>query len=85
MRRAAGILLALILLAGLAYVSRFWVFDLWGQGGLLGLGALRSGGDLWRGWMNALGLGAYDILLWGVAGFLLLSVVQKIWDRLTRH
>lgn len=85
MRRAAGLLLALILLAALAYVSRFWVFAWWGRDGLFGIGALRAGGDLWRGWMNSLGLGPYDLVLWGVVGFGLLTLIQNIWDRLSRH
>lgn len=85
MRRAAGLCLALILAVALAYVSRFWVVELWGREGLFGVGGLRAGGDLWRGWMRGIGLGAFDLILWAVAGFALLTVVQKIWDRLTGH
>lgn len=85
MRRAAGLCLALILAVALAYVSRFWVVELWGREGLFGVGGLRAGGDLWRGWMRVIGLGAFDLILWAVAGFALLTVVQKIWDRLTGH
>ena len=85
MRRAAGLCLALILAVALAYVSRFWVVELWGREGLFGVGEVRAGGDLWRGWMRGIGLGAFDLILWAVAGFALLTVVQKIWDRLTGH
>ena len=85
MRRAAGLCLALILAVALAYVSRFWVVERWGREGLFGVGEVRAGGDLWRGWMRGIGLGAFDLILWAVAGFALLTVVQKIWDRLTGH
>ena len=60
MRRAAGLCLALILAVALAYVSRFWVVELWGREGLFGVGEVRAGGDLWRGWMRGIGLGAFD-------------------------
>lgn len=83
-RRILGLALALILLTALAYLSRFWVFDWWGREGLGGLPALRPGGDLWRRWMNDLGLGPYDVILWAVGVFALLSVVQSIWDRVSR-
>lgn len=81
-KRLIGVLVALALLAIVVYVSRFWMFDLWPREGLFGIETLRPGGDLWRRWMRDLGLGTYDILLWAVAGFALLSVAQKIWSLL---
>jgi len=81
MRRVAGLILALILLTVFAYLSRFWIFEWWGREGLFGFEELRRGGDLWRRWMNGFGLGPYDLVLWAVGGFFVLSVAQKIWDR----
>ena len=82
MRQVIGITVALILLTVLAYVSRFWVFSWWERGGLFGIEALRPAGDLWRRWMNGFDLGPYDIVLWAVAAFALLSVIQWIWAKI---
>lgn len=82
MRRGFGLFFALILIALLAYLSRFWVFGWWGRDGLLGVEALRPGGDLWRGWMGDLGLGAFDIVLWAAAAFAVLTLAEKLWSRI---
>jgi hypothetical protein len=79
--RFIGLALAICLVAIFAYLSRFWIFDLWSRDGLLGYSVLRPGGDLWRRWMNDLGFGSYDVILWVVGVFAVLTVVQKIWDR----
>ena len=84
MRRILGLFLALMLITLFAYLSRFWVFDWWGRDGLLGVEALRPGGDLWRRWMGDLGLGAFDVVLWGVAAFAALTLAEKLWSRLSR-
>lgn len=84
MRRILGLLLALILIAVFAYVSRFWAFTWWGREGLFGIEELRRGGDLWRRWMNDAGLGPYDIVLWAIGCFIVLSLVQKLWTIFVR-
>lgn len=70
--RAAGIVFAALLLAGLVWVSRFQPFP-------------ELGGGLWRDWMWRLGLGDYDLLLWAVAAFGLLTLAERLWARLSRH
>lgn len=84
MRRGLGLLFATAILAALAYVSRFWVFSWWGREGLFGVERLSSGGDLWRSWMADAGLGPYDVMLWAVACFVLLSAAQRLWSRIFR-
>ena len=81
--RVLGVSVAVCLLTIFAYVSRFWVFEWWGREGLFGVEELRRGGDLWRRWMNDLGLGPFDILFWAVGVFVVLTIVQKIWDAAT--
>lgn len=81
--RLIGLLVFAALTTVLAYLSRFWIFDFWSRDGLAGISALRPGGDLWRRWMNDLGFGPYDILLWVVGVFVALTLIQKIWDRFT--
>ncbi|MEM7524203.1 MAG: hypothetical protein AAF360_10685 [Pseudomonadota bacterium] len=84
MKRAIGLFLALLIIAVAAYLSRFWIFDWWGRDGLFGLSELRPGGDLWRRWMRMLGLAPYDVVLWALAGFALLTGAQSIWNRLDK-
>ena len=83
MRGFIGALLFLLLALALAYVSRFWPFRLWGPGPLLGV--LPPGGDLWSSWMRMLGLGAYDLILWGVFAFMLLTGAERLWSRFRNH
>jgi len=81
----AGGLFAIVL-----YASRYWPLQLWGRDGLFGIGWLRSGGDVLRQQLNALWrslgigqLGAFDILIWGLAIFGFLSVLQWIWTTIS--
>ena len=85
MSRIIGLLIAAITLTVFAYLSRFWTFSWWGRDGLFGIEALRPAGDLWRRWMNMIDLGPYDILLWAVAGFAMLTILQRLWDKLSPH
>ena len=83
MRGLLGAFLFLILAIALAYISRFWPLRLWGPEPLLG--ALPPGGDLWRSWMRMIGLGAYDLILWGVFAFALLTGAERLWSRFGKH
>lgn len=83
MRRIFGPLLFLFLTLALAYISRFWPFRLWGPEPLFGV--LPPGGDLWRSWMRMVGIGAYDLILWGLFAFALLTGVERLWTRLAKH
>ena len=80
--RIVGLFAALLLAAIIAYASRYWIFDLWGREGLLGLRWLPPQGALIRNWTGGTIWAAFDILLWGVGAFLLLSFVQSIRDRI---
>ncbi|MEM7547385.1 MAG: hypothetical protein AAF367_17790 [Pseudomonadota bacterium] len=82
MRRVVGIAVAAIFLAVLAYLSRFWVFRWWERDGLFGIEVLRPQGELWARWMRDLGLGPYELVLWAIAAFAVLSLAQKLWDSL---
>lgn len=84
-RRLALPVAALLLGAVLFYVSRFWIFDLWPREGLFGIAALRPGGNLVQGWLGGTRLWPFDLVIWAVVAFLLLSLAQRIADRLTRR
>jgi hypothetical protein len=72
--RISGLLLAAALAAILFYASRYW------PAGFLGLG----GGDFIRAWLGGTIWGPFDIVIWGIAGFLFLSLAQALWDRVVR-
>ncbi|MGB0507713.1 MAG: hypothetical protein ACPGGK_16120 [Pikeienuella sp.] len=85
-KRIIGLVLALIIAMVMLYISRFWPFDWWGREGLFGWDALRPGGDiLRRDWLRGTMLRPYDLLIWVGAGYLILTLAQKGWDRLTGH
>ena len=79
------VMLALMLLitAILLYLSRFWIFSWWGREGLFGFEALRPQGDLLSRWLRGTDFRPFELLLWVVGGFLILTWVQKIVDWLT--
>ena len=76
---AVMILLAAILL----YLSRFWIFSWWGRDGLFGIEALRPQGDLVSRWLRGTDFRPFELVLWVIGGFLILTWVQKLVDWLT--
>lgn len=64
------------------YVSRFWDFRLWGREGLFGIEELRPTGGLLARWLRGTDLAPFELLIWGIAAFLILSLLQKIFDLL---
>lgn len=84
-RRIALPMTALLLGAILFYVSRFWIFDLWPRDGLFGIAALRPRGNLVQGWLGGTRLWPFDLLIWSTGAFLVLTLAQRIVDRLTRR
>jgi len=83
--RIVGICLAFVLGAILLYLSPYWPFDLWGRGGLFGFEDLRPGGDLLSQWLRGTMLAPFDVLIWVVGTFLVLTWVQNGLDRLKDH
>ncbi len=83
-----GLVIAGGLAAALLYVSRFWTWRFWGNDGLFGQQALGPGGDQLRRGLGqgagALGvweLNAFDVLVWALAIFVVLSLIQWLWDK----
>ncbi len=69
--------------AMLFYISRFWTFSLWSRDGLFGLEWLRPQGGLLARWLRGTDFVAFELLIWVVGGFLLLSLLQAIFNLLT--
>ena len=77
---ALTIIVAIVLL----YLSRFWVFDLWGREGLFGVKELRPQGGLLSGWLRPIGLAPFELIIWVVGVFLVLTGLENLYGRLRK-
>ncbi len=68
----------------LIYLSRFWIFRLWGREGLLGIPAIRPQGGLLARWLRGTDLAPFELLIWVVGVFLILTILQKVYDKLSK-
>ena len=84
MRRVVGIIAAILVGILLLYISRFWMFDLWGRDGLFGIKELRPNGGLLARWLRGTGLGPYELIIWAGLVFMGLAYLQKAYDRLLK-
>lgn len=83
MSRIIGLILAILLAVIFLYISRFWTFGLWGREGLFGIEYLRPGGDLLRRELRGTPFAPYDLLVWVAGGFFVLTMLEKVWVRVT--
>ena len=60
------------------YISRFWVFQLWGREGLFGIEALRPQGGLLARWLRGTDFAELELVIWAVGSFLILTLLQKL-------
>ncbi len=82
-RRVVFLGLTTVLSLWFYYISRFWDFRLWDRDGLFGIEALRPQGGLLARWLRGTDFAPYELLIWVVAFFLSLTILQKIFDLLT--
>ncbi len=79
-------LLSLIIVAFagfvLLYISRFWLFSLWERPGLFDLKSLPPQGGLLRSWLRGTDLVPFELMIWAIGGFLVLTGLEKIFDYL---
>ena len=68
----------------LLYISRFWIFNWWDRPGLFGLKQLPPQGGLLQRWLRGTDLAPYELLIWVMAGFLVLTAIQKLFDRISK-
>lgn len=80
MNRVFWLLVAAVTTAILYYVSRFWSFRLWGRDGLFGIEELRPQGGLVGRWLRGTDFAPFELLIWAVGAFLLLTALQKLFD-----
>ncbi|MEL6168673.1 MAG: hypothetical protein AAFR35_08270 [Pseudomonadota bacterium] len=79
--RILGVAGAAALFAVLFYASRYWPFRWWDRPGLFGLEELPPQGNLVRGWLRGTDFAPFELVVWAVLGFLLLSLIQGIVSR----
>ena len=72
-----GMLLAVPAFAGLYYISRFWEFRLWGRDEFYGL---RPQGGYVGQWLRGTDFAPFELLIWGIGVFVILSILQKLYD-----
>ncbi|WP_299687396.1 hypothetical protein [uncultured Tateyamaria sp.] len=84
MKRILWLLIAALTTAVLYYVSRFWTFRLWPRDGLFGIEALRPQGGLVAQWLRGTDLAPFELLIWAIGAFLLLTALQKLYDLLNK-
>jgi hypothetical protein len=68
----------------LLYISRFWLFDLWDRPGLFELKALPPQGGLLNIWLRGTGLGPFELMIWAIGGFLILTLLEKAFSQLNK-
>ncbi|MEP2027674.1 MAG: hypothetical protein ABJI96_03080 [Paracoccaceae bacterium] len=84
MRRFISLLVVTLVGIVLFYISRFWTLSLWSRDGLFGLEQLRPQGGLLERWLRQTDLAPFELLIWAVAVFLILTYLQKLFDRFSR-
>lgn len=82
MKRILWLSVATLVAAILYYVSRFWTFSLWPRSGLFGIEELRPQGGLVDGWLRGTDFAPFELLIWAVGAFLVLTWLQKLYDLL---
>ena len=82
MKRAVWLICAALAGLGLLYVSRFWFVRLWPRDGLFGIEALRPQGGLLARWLRGTDLAPFELLIWAIGVFLVLTALQKLFDAL---
>ena len=80
-RRVLGPLLALGALAVILYASRYWFLRLW-EGPLFDVVILRPQGGVIGRALRGTDFAAFDLILWAIAAFLFLTILQWLIDRL---
>ncbi|MCV3273065.1 hypothetical protein [Roseobacter sinensis] len=83
-RRILMLGLVAVLATAFFYLSRFWYLSLWDRPGLLGWEALRPQGGLVGQWLRGTNAAPFELLIWALGCFGVLSLVQKLYDVLSK-
>ena len=81
MNRVIGLGITFLFGAVCLYLSRFWIFSLWSRADFGGW--LSPRGGLLSTWLRDLGgrdLAAFELLIWVILLFLLLTLLERIFS-----
>lgn len=84
MKRVIWLIVSGLVAAVFFYLSRFWHLRLWGREGLFGQDALRPQGGLVGQWVRGTDFAPFELLIWVIGVFLVLTALQKIFDLFNR-
>ncbi|MDW3225412.1 MAG: hypothetical protein R8G34_21405 [Paracoccaceae bacterium] len=82
-RRIVMLTLVALIAAVFFYLSRFWYLSLWPRPGLFGLSELRPQGGLVAQWLRGTDAAPFELLIWALGCFVLLTLAQKLYDYAT--
>jgi len=82
MKRIVWLVIVTLVAAIFYYLSRFWTLSLWPRSGLFGIEELRPQGSLVGQWVRGTDFAPFELLMWAIGVFLILTVLQKLYDRL---
>ncbi|MEM9735449.1 MAG: hypothetical protein AAF908_02450, partial [Pseudomonadota bacterium] len=82
--RVLGVGLAVALAALVYYLSRFWEWRLWPREGLFGVEGIDPRGGLGGRWLRGTDLAVFDLIVWAVGVFLVLSIVEWLVSKLRK-
>ena len=66
----------------LFYLSRYWFLQLWDRPGAFGWDQLPPQGGLLGRWLRGTDAAPFELLIWGVGAFLVLSLIEWVAGRL---
>ena len=84
MNRIASLTVAAVTGLMLLYISRFWPFSWWDRAGLFGIKELPPGGGLLQRWLRGTDFAPYELLIWFIGSFIVLSLLQWIFGKLSK-
>ncbi len=85
MKRIVGLVIAFLAGLILLYLSRFWVFGLWSRDGLFGIKDLPPNGGLLARWLRGTDFAPFELLIWSILVFLVLTYLQRGFDLLSKR
>ena len=82
MRLILQLLVVVLASTVLLYISRFWPFEWWGRKHALAELGLRPDGNLLRFWLRGTPLASFDVVIWILISFPVLSFAEKVCQKL---
>ncbi len=82
-----AIILSIVAAVGfvLLYISRFWLFTLWDRPGLFDLKQIPPQGGLLGRWLRGTDFAPFELMIWVIVGFLILTNLEKLFGLFNKH